>query len=448
MNEVARLADRWNGLPTEVRSSFLRRTTSEQEQIHSGVVGSLGPLRVLRPMLLADSAVLSLGYLTTELARILLQTVLRRARTAAELASALGSEWPTEAIGSGLTPVDGSALVSMRPDVVLQDGVPKFLEFNIDSAVGATYHVDELAARFGRALHESGGQGAFRRPDSAVTSRFTAMKRSLGLRDGALVVIPVSAGGPADIATPAKFVKWLEPMTRKGSESGLRVRACDVAELHLSPVGDLILGDEAVDAVFRLTVPPALDAGAGRNALVEAARTGRVALHTHELTWLMSDKRLMAWMHDDLDLMPASDADLVARHVPRTKVFGDQHRVGSESKDECVLKPGNGYGGADVFVGRTLTSNEWQRAAATAATAGNYVVQSYVPADAVEMDFLDLRDGSRVSDRVRTSLSPFVFGRKVSGILVRNQSPAGGELLNAPHGAQINTVLLATNGEG
>lgn len=427
------VSDAWSTLGEADRSAFLERSAQRSEEIHEGIVGSLGAVRVLRPVVLTGDAVTHLRTIGTDLARILVESVRRRARTHEELAELLGYEWSDDVLDTPSRAIEQSLARTLRPDIIFTDGVAKVLEFNMDSAIGASYHVDLLSERYA-ALSD----GVLSSLPGAVLSRFREIRTTSRLAAGSRVLIAVSGGGPAEVRTPEAFIKWLEPMCERGSEAGLDVRAGDINSLRLDECGRLRHGPDGVDAVMRLTVPDVIPASRGRRLLAEAIRRG-FPVHTPQVTMMLSDKRVMAWIHEDLPLMNTEDADTVLRHLPRTTWITENSITRSSPREQFVFKPGGGYGGAGVVIGRNVTARDWSSAVRAGVGA---VLQEFVEPDLWEMDFLDTRTNEHVTAATPASLSPFLFGGQLAGVLVRNQIPDGGVLLNAPQGAQINTAML------
>lgn len=432
-SRITTVSDVWSTFDEDHRREFLRRSAQRAAETHEGIVGSLGAVRVIRPVVLDRDAVAHLRTIGIDLARILVDSVRRRARTHAELADLLGYQWSDDTLDLPTREIEQSLARTLRPDIVVTDGVAKVLEFNMDSAIGASHHVDLLSERYARLSNSM-----LTALPGAVLSRFQEIRVTCGLPAGAQVLIAVSGGGPAEVRTSEAFVRWLGPMCERGSESGLDVRAGDIDDLRLDEDGQLWHGSTRVAAVMRLTVPDVIREGRGRRMLAEAIRRG-LPVHTPQITMMLSDKRVMAWIHEDLPLMRAEDAKTVLRHLPRTMWVTDKTSAQGARREAFVLKPGSGYGGSGVVVGKDATDEEWS----SAVRAGDgAVLQEFVQPDGWEMDFFDTRNEQHIVAKTPASLSPFLFGGRLAGVLVRNQIPDGGVLLNAPEGAQINTAML------
>lgn len=144
-------------------------------------------------------------------------------------------------------------LVAARPDIVYRSGVPRFVEFNIDGALGGTLQADLLAARFRDLYRPLPGGDRIDAPPSAVDSRFAEIRTSLGLSEGSRVAIPVfSKGAAPGLEDPDAFLAWLAPMCESGRRHGMDTVACPMDRLETGEEDVLLLDGQRVDAVFRL----------------------------------------------------------------------------------------------------------------------------------------------------------------------------------------------------
>lgn len=114
----------------------------------------------------------------------------------------------------------------------------------------------------------------------------------------------------------------------------------------------------------------------GLSAFCTAARTGTVDLHTSETTWRLSNKRALAWLWGDRELLASQDRLLVEKHLPPTVDLDvasqgfRQHLL--RSRSDWVLKPQYGFGGSGVTVG-FVTDREWALSVRDCFQSGRYV---------------------------------------------------------------------------
>lgn len=437
--------DEWSNFPEEFRKGFLERSLERHREVHDGVAGSLGPWLPLRPVFLDHTHYAQVAAVSARLMRLVLECCLRRARTAGELQEVLGVPREQTPLLRRDEPLGDRLLVSARPDIVYRSGIPCFVEFNIDGALGGTLQADLLASRFRGIAGPGEGPWAICAPPSAVDARFAEIRSSLDLPEGSHVVIPVFRNGAAPGLEESRvFLDWLAPMCASGRRHGLDTAACTMDELEAGADGVLRLGGRRVDAVFRLFLSFDQPDGPGLAALARAVQAGTVRMHTPEATWLLSDKTTLAWLWEDLGLLSEADRELVERHVPWTAVLtpGGPQEAAARDRTRLVLKPTGGYGGGGVVLGPEVSEERWRAALSEAAARGGHILQRYVAPDAVRMDFVHQESGAVQSDEVPFVLGPFLFGTRPSGVLVRHGVPGGGPVLNAHHGARLSGALL------
>ncbi|KOV61502.1 hypothetical protein [Streptomyces sp. MMG1121] len=442
--------DVWGELPPSFREGATARSITGARGVHDGISGSKGTWRPLRPAFVDRAHYDELGRLSARLMRLILDSCRRRAATVGELQDVLGVEEADTPLLSRAELLGEHLLVAARPDIVYRSGVPWFVEFNIDGALGGTLQADLLASRFRDLYRSLPGGDRIDAPPSAVDSRFAEIRTSLELSEGSRVAIPVFRNGAAPgLEDPDAFLAWLDPMCESGRRHGMDTVACPMDQLETDEHGVLLLDGQRVDAVFRLFLSFDQPPGKGLDALVRAVRAGQVRMHTSEATWLLSDKTTMAWLWADKDSLPEADRLLIERHLPWTALFPAPGPEGEEllrhalaHRAELVLKPVGGYGGGGVVLGPDVPDEEWRSALERARRQGRHILQRHVPPDRLALDFYDQESGAVEHAEVPFVLGPFMFGGVPSGVLIRHGVPGGGPVLNAHHGALMSSVLL------
>ncbi|GHE98613.1 hypothetical protein GCM10018772_23810 [Streptomyces fumanus] len=442
--------DIWSELPPSFRESVLARPAADVRSVHDGISGSKGTWRPVRPSFVDRTHFDELGRVSARLMRLILDACRRRAATVGELQDVLGVDETDTPLLSRAEPLGEHLLVAARPDIVYRSGVPYFVEFNIDGALGGTLQADLLAARFRALYHRLPGGHRIDAPPSAVDSRFAEIRTSLGLPEGSRVAIPVfSKGAAPGLEDPDAFLAWLAPMCESGRRHGMDTVACTMDRLETGADDVLLLDGQPVDAVLRLFLSADQPPSPGLDALLRAVRAGRVRMHTSEATWLLSDKSTMAWLWTDKEFLPEDDRRLVERHLPWTALFPGHGRQGDEllryalaHRTELVLKPTGGYGGGGVVLGPETGDEEWREALDHARWAGRHILQTHVTPDRLALDFQDQETGAVEHAQVPFVVGPFMFGQAPSGVLVRHGVPGGGPVLNAHHGALMSSAVL------
>lgn len=458
-------ADLWPVLPPGFTTAALSVGAAAAHRVFGGIPGSKLPWLPARPLFMDQAHYRELARITGRLSRLVLEACQRRAGTAGELAGALDMAGTDLPLLDRAAPLGDDLLISLRPDAVYHDGVPKFLELNIDSAIGGSPHVDLVGGRFlheyGQFLHGPARAGAGQEVALSVTApsvqtRFAALADWLGHQGGHRMVIPVFPNDavPGLGGDPAAFIAWLAPWCEAGRRRGIDTFAAPLEDLRLDAGGGLRAGTAPVDAVLRLFWLPAQPRSEGAAALTHAVLAGQVAMHTPEAACLLMNKRTLAWLWSDLDLLSEPDQRLVTTHIPYTVYLPAGTGPGNPllrraraGRAELVLKPGHGGGGTGVVVGPAVSPRDWTDALDHASAHGGYVLQEYVAPDTAPMDFVHRQTGDRRTADVPFVAGPFLFGGRPCGVLVRHGGPDGGAVLNAQHGAAFNAALLV-NGPG
>ncbi|MFE5490792.1 hypothetical protein ACFQ7Z_12695 [Streptomyces virginiae] len=441
----APVVDLYDRLPEEVRGRIDALGREHWRRGHAGVPRLADSWCPTRPLLLDADAYAVVGAVADRAAGLVLGACLRRVSTAGELLEALSMPLgqfplldPAEALTERL-------LTSMRADVMVERGVPKVVELNIDGAIGGAIEADLIAAQFqevyaGPAAVGDPSGSPLRTPPSAVDAFFTELVSFLGLAEGGCLVVPVFREDGLDhLADLDDFIRFLAPMAERGKAYGVTVVGYPLDGLTLDDRQRLRAGEHVADGVFRLFLPVE-QAGPGLDALGAALRAGTARMYTPEATSPVSDKRVLAWLWEDIDLLGPDDRDFVRRHVPYTVIAGAEAL--GEDRASLVLKPGDGYGGAGVVLGRSVGQEEWRERILAAAGSGDHILQRVVEADLVTFEFAHETTGEIRSAAVPCVLGPMMYGRGLSQIYVRHGSPKRGDLINTHQGAASNSVLI------
>ncbi|MFG2985977.1 hypothetical protein ACGFYQ_32820 [Streptomyces sp. NPDC048258] len=418
----------------------IRQLTPAPDRFFDGIAGADGAWRPVRPFFLSADRFREMGELTLRASRLVLDACRRRAATAGELRRALAvpaGRWPL--LGDD-EPLGDHLLAAVRPDILVQGGTPKFVELNIDSALGGASHAALLGERFLALYRDTHGLSV---PPSAVDTRSEAVRTTLRLTDGARVVVPAfSAGATPGLEDLAAFTAWMRPVCESAGRQGLDAVTYPLDRLATDESRRLLVDGRPVDAVLRMFVSHSQPPSAGMEALVRALRAGTVRMFTSEAAMLLAHKLTLAWLWQDADELPSADRDFIHRHIPWTCDAGDRTARPSERRAELVLKPADGYGGSGVVLGAAVGDEEWRAALDRAARDGGHIFQEYIAGDLVPLDFRHAPSGEIRTAEVPYVIGPYVFGGQPSSVLVRHGTPDGGTVLNARHGAFLNTALL------
>lgn len=441
--------DAWDELPGPVRDEMLAAGTTGWSQVFAGVATYNEVWRPLRPVIVRQDRFDALNEVTDRMLGLLLETCRRRASTAGELRELLGTPLGRIRFLDPAEPLDERMLVAGRPDYVVSGGVPRLVEFNIGSDLGSAMDTDDVAARFLH-LYEQAGITArvpVSAPYPAVDGRFAAMRDPFGLPAGTRIVMAFRGDGEYPGLDDLSGLRaLLQPVVERAAKHGLELLIEPLHTLELDRDDRLLADGVPVEGVFRMFVPAPVPDSSGLAALEKAVRLGTVRMFTSTGSWLVSNKRVLAWLWSDIDLLDPEDKALVERYVPRTEELTAEIRDRVlRDRETLVLKPQDEWGGNNVVVGMETADDVW-RTAVDKAVPDGYIVQEYADPDSVAMQFTSLETGQRSDFEVLYSISPYTFGRRPAGCYLRLGGGGDGRVLNLHRGVHVTGPLLLADG--
>lgn len=441
----------WEALPAEARDLIVATGTRRWTEIQAGVQSFNEQWRPLRQPIMTQDTFDALHEVSARVLDIILQACRRRAATAGELRRAMGIAEGEIALLMEDDPLTEDLLVAGRPDILMSGGVPKFVEFNIDSALGGALDSDMLSARFAKAYLADGitDRYGLHAPASSVDGRYRAIADWLGPDRGARLAMVMDLAVPhAGLVDAQAFLDKFAPFAAQGAAvAGLDVVPYWLQWLTVDEQQRLVAGGEVVPAVLRMLIPDKAADCAGLRALETALRAGTVRMFTPSATWLLSNKIVLAWLWEDLDQLDEADQAVVRAHIPRTRQLDASLIADALSRQpDVVLKPGGGSAGVDVLLGRDADPEQWRAAVHRAVERGGFLLQDYVESDLLSMDFVDMHTGTVVHQAVPWCFGPYLYGRVRCGGIVRLGFPGGGAVMNIDRGALLSGVSILASG--
>ncbi|WDZ88131.1 hypothetical protein [Micromonospora cathayae] len=436
----------WFDLPEPVRAAMVSAGADNWAEIFHGRATYNKQWRLARPPVLTADSYRMLNEVALRLAELLLEAARRRAGSTGELAAVLGVDPVDTRMLPTDEPLDAHLLAAVRPDVLLSDGVPRIVEFNIDSSIGGVLDADTVIERFTRVYAERGVlDGVPVRPaPSAMDTRFAAIRATLGLPEGA--VVPLLLDFEADypgLDDPDLMRRVLAPVTERAARFGLVMPIEPVTAVSVAADGGPLVSGRPVDGVFRLFVLNRVTRGPGLDALETLVLSGRLPAFTSGAAWLLGNKQLLAWLWADLDTLDDTDRAIVRRHLPRTDLLtADLFDRAVADRHDLVSKPADGSAGVDVVIGRESDADTWAEALRRGIDRGGYILQEYAHADVVPMDFVHIETGETVTEDVPYSIAPYLFGREPANACVRSGFPGCEGVLNLARGVLLSGIFL------
>lgn len=309
-----------------------------------------------------------------------------------------------------------------RPDVVIGENGPQFLEFNVSGALGGTV---ETACRYEvwrRLYADETGRLPFGHIDSLAAR--AAMFRDL-CADRAAAPRVAIAGSARDQGVES--ARYFEVETDYFNAHGLTARFFEPEDLHEAwdcaphlryPVG-----------LRHFAIPDWIDLGIDTAPVRAALDHGCLLVGTQTSTFLMS-KLTMGMLSEGRPWMSAAERALVERYVPWTRVLthrwtnrGDRKvdlvNYAVENRESLVLKEGIGMSGKQVMLGPESDQGKWAAAVTAAAERRTSVVQDYVQPRTCRTAML--ADGADAPHDVDVApvFGPLLFGGRPAGLWSR-----------------------------
>jgi hypothetical protein len=445
--------DAWEALPAEVRDEFVAaRLASTDWDAFGRQSTSSGRWEPLRPVILTDTAYRHLESIVARLLELAVDSCRRRAATLGELRDALRIRWDMPLMDPDAPLVTSELTRCARPDLLIEQGRPRVLEFNIGTRLGGGTLTPRMAQGFSRLCPRAG----LYPPPSTIAARTEAMVRALG---GA-----VGPDRPRRLAIPAyttvecdgshKNHRNAQKSVQVDAErAGFEIVRPEIGELRVDADDRLLAGGAPVDLVLVRwatgEMQRMVDAAEGLEAMRRADRAGTVTLFPRCESVLTSSKAVLGWLHEDCEagLLAPGDAALVRAHVPRTVVLGLGRSTGAlpewaKDRAQVVAKPAVGRSGAGVLFGSRASDGDWLAAAADEAPM---VLQQRVVPDRIAMPFLDRSSGRQVTADVPYVVSPYMVDGAASDVAVRHMAPsapAEDVVISVSQGGRSNTAVL------
>ncbi|AKN70513.1 hypothetical protein QR97_12320 [Streptomyces sp. PBH53] len=446
----ATLRDLWPRLPEESRSALLRRSAEADWWVLDAL---RTPWEAMRPLVFSETEYQRFAALASGVLRCALLACGRRAGTAGELYGALNDRRELRLLDPSQRLSAAGVLRMARPDALVVDGTPWFVELNIGPNIYGVPGLEERGAAFARSWPD----GTLVEPPSTLRARAACLADVVAAPDGRRrrVLVPTwraDSGIAAKLDGTRALRRYLRPAAEAAGAAGLDVSVADLSQVH-GGAGGLWVGDDRIDVVFNQFVSAVPADGRAVGVLRAAVLADAVQLFVPEASCLLSAKQVLAWMHEDLDRYAPADRELIRRHVPWTAWLGPgqsaerrRHLLDRAVRDRAglVVKPSCGRGGAGFVAGHAVTARDWLDLLTQRSREHTLVLQHRLVPDRTWMRFRS-RDGTPATAPVPFVLSPFLLDGRIAGACVRHPAPdtdpAVGPL-NTATGAVPNTVLL------
>jgi hypothetical protein len=166
----------------------------------------------------------------------------------------------------------------------------------------------------------------------------------------------------------------------------------------------------------------------------------------------LSSKLVFAWLSAGSVPLSALERSFVQEHIPWTRLAERREvefdgrswslrELALRRREEFVLKPLTCCGGKGVLLGRSAEPGLWRRRVNEAVESRDHVLQRYVEADKLTMDFFDRKTGKLRSSNVTYVLGSYIVDGINAGNTIRHFPHAAPGVVNLDMGASFNVVL-------
>ncbi|WP_410631006.1 hypothetical protein [Amycolatopsis sp. cmx-4-83] len=390
----------------------------------------------VQPLLTSRTAYDELFAAASGLVRLVRRCVAESAPTRAGRLAALGmADGPFEPRDEDFE--SRYADVMARPDVVLGPDGPRFLEFNVSGTFGGPAEVRLFTGAWTRVY----GEGTFfgHDPFSARAAMYKEVCTELGLPAAVRFL------GSIRDRPGARTARYYEEEVEHFVAHSFDASFVEPEDLPVVPAGSLLHRYFAVDDWRDLGI----DVGPVHDAVARGC-----VLFPPQSSYLLANKKVLAWLSEGTAWMSEPDRALVDRYLPWTRVVkpgpvlrgGVAHRDFADfalsHQDELVLKKAVGMMGLQVTLGPFTSESAWRDEVARALADGDTIVQDYVTPGRVPVEMTDeTGDGTHVRS-IAPVLSPILFGGQPAGCWARYRGTGEDGIIGASgHGATENVLL-------
>ncbi|HDS08145.1 MAG TPA: hypothetical protein ENO05_11025 [Bacteroides sp.] len=341
-------------------------------------------------------------------------------------------------------------LVISRLDAFLNGESLKFLEFNCDSPAGIAY-ADVLEEGFqvifrkypflnGYRIRYARRQGRLLESLLQCYREFREIQRQFPEKPVVAIV------DWADVSTRSEFELHRQHFT----EHGIETIIATPQDFEIKR-GRAVAGGQEVHLVYKRVITRELiEKWDEVQDFIGCIGSGLVCCCNSFRSYIVGNKKVLAVLADPRYQSVFTDRErqLIRNTIPWTAVLADVRvKYGRrlvhlksfipEQKDRLVLKPGNKYGGKDVYIGRETPQDVWEKVMNDHLDDDTWVVQEYVD---IPTDEYPEISRSVVFKPKYVNINPFALNNRYSGTITRiSDSP----VINVSAGGGLVPTLTA-----
>ncbi|MER6637227.1 hypothetical protein ACFV2I_10315 [Streptomyces microflavus] len=336
------------------------------------------------------------------------------------------------------------AAAMARPDVVIGPDGPKFLEFNVSGTFGGPAEIHLFTEAWTR-LYGGPDAAPFEgyEPFAARAALYRRVCAELGLPPAVALL-----GSRLD-RPDAESARYYELEADFFHRHGLASEFLEPSDLAAEGEGELRY--RLLHRYF--AVDDWRDLGIGLEPVHSAVSRGAL-LFPPQSSYLIANKKTLAWISEGRPWMTEDDRELVARYLPWTRLVhprkvewrGMRHDLAAlllENRRDFVLKKAIGMMGLQVVLGPYATGQEWEGAVTAALADRDSIVQEYVEPGRYRMAMSREAGPEPQYLDIAPVLSPVLFGEAAAGCWARYHGTGKAGIIGASGFGATENVLLA-----
>ncbi|GAA0252279.1 hypothetical protein GCM10010492_60970 [Saccharothrix mutabilis subsp. mutabilis] len=309
-----------------------------------------------------------------------------------------------------------------RPDIVIGDQGPQFLEFNVSGALGGPVETHCRLEVWRTLYQDSHGRAPFahRSPFATRAEMFRHLANELGVAPRIAIV-----GSARDQGVTS--TRYFDIEVEYFTNHGLTAQFFEPEDLHKAwdcpPHLRYPLG------LRNFTIPDWQELSIDTTPVQAALDHGCLLVGTQTSTFL-SSKLTMGLLSEGRPWMTTAERALVDQYLPWTRVLSERKTTWEDRKidlipwavdrkDTLVLKEGLGMSGKQVLIGKETPQALWESAITKAAPTATSIIQKYVEPRSCKLAMVADNAEEPYETEVAPVLGPLLFGGRPAGMFSR-----------------------------
>lgn len=334
-----------------------------------------------------------------------------------------------------------------RPDIIISNGEIKFIELNLDSALGGLVDCAIVPSLYINSEIGSGMSAAnsiyAHSPIASISNFIVSYCNDYGINkvpnvgiiefDFDVEVTTHLASLLSNVGIPAAY---------------LNPDRCDFK-------GDgVFFESKKIDFLFKGYPFDALEFPGDEDLIeqyTQVVGSPNTVYFSDESSSILSSKMMFAIIWGHIQKFSVDEQDFIKHHLPWTAkldldkdvVFDNKMmplRSVLTQKDRLVIKPSSSHGGKGVVIGKAVSNIEWEQAISDKTKSKGFIIQEYCEPDSTTLPFYE--NDRLVLRQVSYILGQNIINNQAAGCIFRYRKEFSHELMNHAKGSSVNVCLI------